>query len=160
MGQRPTDYELVVEASKLHSRGEEAFFDDYFPDDLSDTELARLWLVADEWRKTVTDLVKLIADEWCKRGVWVEVDGFRVGAKDSYTRERCIDTEGFTAWALEHPSQLIAAVNPNNVRKGSLPPTVRETFFEKESVAKPDATPAAIPTDVLDKEQPQQGDKQ
>lgn len=144
-------FEDVVEASRLFSRAEESFFDDYFPADLTDEELARLWLVADEWRKSVTGLVKLIADEWVERGAWVEVDGFKVGHKKGYTRERCIDSAGFTTWALENPDQLIAAVNPNNVRFGSLPPAVRDTFFEKETVVKPDAVeqPVAIPLEVL-----------
>jgi hypothetical protein len=142
----------VVEASRLFSRAEEAFFADYFGDDLTDEELARLWLVADEWRKTVDGLVKLVADEWVSRGVWVDVDGFKVGFKKGYTRERCVDTAGFTSWATENPKQLIAAVNPNNVKFGSLPPAVRDTFFEKELVLKPDAVekPVAIPVEVLE----------
>jgi hypothetical protein len=142
----------VVEASKLFSRAEEAFFADFFAEDLTDEQLARLWLVADEWRKTVDGLAKLIADEWVARGVWVEVDGFKVGHKKGYTRERCIDTAGFTSWAMANPDQLVSAVNPNNVRFGSLPAAVRDTFFEKETVMKPDAIeqPVAIPLDVLE----------
>jgi hypothetical protein len=82
----------------------------------------------------------------------VEVDGFKVGFKKGYTRERCVDTAGFTSWATENPKQLIAAVNANNVKFGSLPPAVRDTFFEKETVVKPDAVekPLAIPLDVLE----------
>lgn len=147
--------EACLTAWGFRSEGYE--FNDLFEDDYSDEDLARLWLSVDEWRKTVNHVASLVSDEWVARHAAngaVEVDGFLVTTKKGYVKESCVDHAGFTSWALENPKQLVAAVNPNNVRHGSLPPAVRSTFFEKTTMTKPDSQPApsAIPVELLNRE--------
>lgn len=139
------------------TRGEELFFDDLVPDYYSDEDLARLYLVADEFRKAVDRVADIVGQEWVQR--WrdrdrkgVEVDGFLVTTKKGYTAEKCIDSEGFWEWMNTQPATMVAAVfNENQARKGSLPPEARDTFFEKTYVIKPDSIrqPSAIPVEML-----------
>ena len=154
-------YQLAKEASDTAwtLRSEPLEFDDLFPD-MSDEDAARLWLVIDEWSKTVSMVRSIVGDEWVSRcdsrGGGLTIDGFYVGSKKGYTAETCVDADGFLNWlviASQTDTGLLRRVlNPNQVRKGSLPPAVRETFFEKEHREKPDTVPkpTVIPVDVLD----------
>jgi hypothetical protein len=148
-------YELVRDASalawKLPEDGTPAF-SDFFPD-LSDEDLARLWLTVEHWSKAVSEVKELVGDEWVSRGASVEVDGYLVYTKKAYTKETCVDTETFLDWLASETSLddrvLHRLINPNNIRKGSLPSSVRSTFFEKEDVVKPEFA-QAVPIDVLE----------
>jgi hypothetical protein len=46
--------------------------------------------------------------------------------------ERAIDGDAFMDYLEDNPSVMRAAVNPNYVKKGSLPTAVRETFFQRQ----------------------------
>ena len=119
------------------------------PDDLAD-----LWLLASEWKTAANLLEKTIGRALVKvlDGGGVTVGDLRVFTKTGYTKETCIDTSGFLAWLEGNPGHAVRVINPNNVKKGSLPEAVRETFFEKEIVVKPDSerVPAAVPLQVLE----------
>jgi hypothetical protein len=75
--------------------------------------------------------------------------------KKGTTSEKCMDSQAFINWlviaAQSDPNLLGRLINPNSVRKGSLPPEVRDTFFEKSTTTKPDAVrqASAIPVEVL-----------
>ena len=62
-------YQLVKAASDTAwtLRSEPLDFIDLFPGDMSDEDAARLWLVVDEWAKTVNTVKKLVGDEWVSR---------------------------------------------------------------------------------------------
>jgi hypothetical protein len=138
-------------------RGEEGeiSFADLFPsDEFSDEDVARLWLVAEEWRRAVETMARVVSNEWTQR--WeksgsIEVDGFLVTTKKGYVSEKCTDEEGFWTVLMERPEALPKYFNANQARKGSLPPEVRDTFFEKETIVKPDAVrqASAIPVEML-----------
>jgi hypothetical protein len=153
-------YDKIVQAVRLawNIRSEDDLqFSDLIEDEtLSGEELARLWLTVDEYRKTVNLVAQVVGDKWVE--YWkacgsLEVDGFLVGAKKGYTKESCVDSEGFWSWVYkqEDPELARRLFNENQARTGRLPAAVRDTFYEKTQVVKPDATevPMAIPTEVL-----------
>lgn len=124
---------------------------DLTDDTLSVEELGNVWLYAQAWKQAATDLEALF-----NRAVVETLDGgsvlvgdWLIVTKAGYTRERCLDPAAFTDWLIEHPEIVRDVVNPNSIRFGSLPPAVRDTWFEKEQVVKADATPqaSAIPVD-------------
>jgi hypothetical protein len=155
----PTPQSLVDKAVRLRAESKVPLaYNELVGEYLSDVQIAELWLILDEYQTAVNAVVAAVGDKWVE--VWegrgnrgLEVDGYLIGAKKGYTRERCTDQAGFFSWLLENPSQGLAAVNPNSVRFGSLPPAVRDTFFEKEDVVKPDAVakPVAIPVEVIER---------
>ncbi len=117
--------------------------------------LADLWVLASAWKTAANRVEKIIGTELVRQldGGAVDVGDLRVFAKLGYTKETCIDTQGFLGWLEANPGHAVRVINPNNVKKGSLPPGVRDTFFEKERVVKPDSepVPVAVPREVLDK---------
>ncbi|GEM_PF-5865079 len=60
--------------------------------------------------------------------------------------ERCIDPDGFFAWVRSDDGRKLVdrIINPNTVRRGSLPAAVRDTFFDVEWAA---PTVTAMPLD-------------
>ena len=126
---------------------------DVEPGDLE--SLADLWLLASEWKTAANLVEKVIGAELISRGLpnhSVEVAGLLVFAALGTTRENCTDVEAFFDWLDDNPSQTRRIFNPNAVKKGSLPPAVRDTFFLKEKVVKPDSepVPVAVPVQVLE----------
>ncbi len=140
----------------MHLRMEEGdirFADlDVETDDLEG--LADLWVLASEWKTAANRLEKIIGAELVRQldGGVVDVGDLRVFTKIGYTKETCVDTQGFLGWLEANPGHAVRAINPNSVKKGSLPPAVRDTFFEKERVVKPDSepVPVAVPREVLE----------
>ncbi len=116
--------------------------------------LADLWVLASEWTTAANRVEKIIGAELVRQldGGAVDVGDLRVFAKLGYTKETCVDTQGFLGWLEANPGHAVRVINPNSVRKGSLPPAVRDTFFEKERVVKPDSEPmpVAVPREVLE----------
>lgn len=149
--------------SKLayHLRGEEGDITVEDLDYIADFEteaLAELWLACDEYKTTVNQVERLLNDELAER-MEKEGSSFTVGDWQIFrgyksTSEKCIDSEGFLNWmileAQEDPRLLHRLLNPNNVRKGSLPPAVRETFFEKSRPPKTEKQAVAAPVQVLE----------
>jgi hypothetical protein len=140
--------EACTMAWNLRSEGDLEFADLFDVDDRE--ELARLWMVADEWRLTAGVVAKLIADEFV-RGKAVEVDGFLVVPSEYRTDEQCVDADGFFDWLADNPDQTPKLFNPTYARKGQLPPAVRDTFFEKSKKRRPEIVPQAIPVELLEK---------
>jgi hypothetical protein len=130
--------ELVREAHRLahHIKAEgDLTFEDLFPDDTSPDDVAQLYSVADEWRKTAELVSKLVAAhlEPILVGKSLEVGGILFWRGES-RREVCVDADGFWRWVdtLES-SEIRKLFNENTARKGALPPAARETFYEKQS---------------------------
>lgn len=154
--------DLIRQASYLtwRLRGEPVEFDDLF-DEMTDEDLARLWLIADEWRLSVNRLCDLIGQRWVeawrargRRGL--EVDGFLMTTKKGSTTEKCVDSDGFWDWMAGQSDEMVRKLfNENSARKGSLPEAARTTFFKKEQTEKPDAVRqvSAIPVEVLEGKQ-------
>lgn len=151
----------IREASAVlfHLRAEEGdvIFTDLFPDDHSDEDLARLWVVVDEWRKTVDQLAQIVGDEWVQR--WrnrdrkaLEVDGFLVTTKKGSKYTECNNSEGFWEAAMRDPEEIPKWFNPNTVRVGAIPQAVRDTFFDEGYRIKPDAVrqATAIPVQAIE----------
>jgi len=63
------------------------------------------------------------------------------------TKEECVDPDGFFSWLRENPDEVSKAFNPNTARKGSIPPAVRGTFFEKTLYGEPKMQ--SVPVEVL-----------
>ncbi len=116
--------------------------------------LADLWVLASAWKTAANRVEKIIGTELVRQldGGAVDVGDLRVFTRIGYTKETCIDTQGFLGWLEANPGHAVRVINPNNVKKGSLPPAVRDTFFEKERVVKPDSepVPVAVPREILE----------
>lgn len=128
-------------------------YDQIVTEPLNTEDLTRLWLLIGEWQTSLNTLEKAVSVQLVQLlDDAIEVDGFLVYAKLGRTDEKCIDSSKFLAWLAEHPEQVPAVVSPNTVKKASLPPAVRDTFFEKTRVVKPEAVPqpAAVPLEVLE----------
>lgn len=152
----PSATMIVDKAQRLRAElKEELTYNQLVGEELSDEKVAALHLSLDDLQAAVHAAYRAVGEEVVRRhearGKPIEVNGYLITTKLGYTRERCVDTPGFLHWMLQNPNDAVAAVNPNNVRFGSLPPAVRDTFFEKEQVVKPDAVPqaTAIPVEVL-----------
>lgn len=148
---------LVDKARRLRAEVKEPLtYGQLIGEELDDEEVMNLHLSLDDFQTATNAVVKAVGDEVVKRveaNGAREVSGYFITTKVGYTRERCHDTAGFLSWLMQNPDQGLAAVNPNNLRFGSLPPAVRGTFFEKEDVVKPDVQPkpVAIPVEVLER---------
>lgn len=149
---------LIDKASRLRAETKEPLsYGELVGDELDDEEVMNLHLSLDEWQTALNAVVKAVGDEVVRRidarGKPMEVSGYLITTKVGYTRERCHDTAGFLSWLIQYPEQGLAAVNPNNLRFGSLPPAVRQTFFSKEDVVRPDAAPkpVSIPVEVIER---------
>jgi hypothetical protein len=154
-----TGRDVVERCVRLRNETTTLDYNDLVGEDLTDEDVARLWLSIDSYQASVNAAVKAVGDEWVRRYTArgnhaIELDGFLVTTKKGYTRERCIDPEQFLAWLAENPETVPAILNPNSIKFGSLPPAVRQTFFSKEDVIHPDAQPkpAAIPIEVLNRQ--------
>ncbi len=117
-------------------------------------DLADLWLLASEWKTAANLLEKTIGKELVRvlDGGGVTVGDQRVFTTKGYTKETCVDIHGFLGWLEANPGHAVRVINPNAVKKGSLPETVRSTFFEKTKVVKPgsEPVPVVVPVQVLE----------
>ena len=152
-----TGRDVVERCVRLRNETKELVYNDLVGEELSDEDVARLWLSIDSYQTSVNAAVKAVGDEWVRRyqargNYAIELDGFLVTTKLGTTREVCVDTAGFNAWLAQNPELVEAAFNPNSARMGSLPPAVRSTFFERTTSVKPDAVPypVAIPLEVIE----------
>ncbi len=142
----------------LRTEDGEITLDDIVDIDTDSEDLAEivagLWLLAVAWKSAANRVEKIIGAEVVKRleGGSVEVAGHLVFTTKGSSTEKCIDVEAFQDWLEDNPDQSRRILNPNNVKFGSLPPVVREKFFEKKTVVKPDSTtlPASAPLEVLE----------
>ena len=137
----------------MHGEGIDTFADlDLHPEDLED--MAGLWLLATTWKTAANKLEKLIAAELVGQldGGKIDVGDQRVFTTKGTWKETCIDTSAFLLWLEANPGHAVRVINPNNVKKASLPPAVRDTFFERTKVYKPDTepVPTAVPIQVLE----------
>lgn len=126
-------------------------------DELTDEEVARLHLNLDEYQTAVNAVVKAIGDEWVRR--WkargekgLEVDGFWVATELGTKWEKCVDSFGLLDWLSKNPQMVHVVLNPNEVKKGSLPPAVRSTFYEQGRTVKPhhERKPVSVPFEVIE----------
>ena len=142
----------------LHPEDGEITLDDIVDIDTDSEDLdeivAGLWLLAVAWKSAANRVEKIIGAALVDRleGGSVEVAGQLVFTTKGTPTEKCIDVEAFYDWLEDNPSQSRRILNPNNVKFGSLPPIVREKFFEKKTVVKPTSTtvPASAPLEVLE----------
>lgn len=143
--------DIVTLVMGLRREDGEIRYDDLFPDDdLTTQELAAAWLWWDEYRLAAQTVERAINTELAGRleAGAVTVAGWLVflGTKKA---EKCIDTAGFHAWLrseLGIDSDLVERLfNPDQVRVGALPPTVRSTFFEKFERENAKKEPIAVP---------------
>ena len=120
----------------------------------SPADLADLWLLASEWKTAANLLEKIVGRALVKvlDGGDVDVGDLRVFTTKGYTKETCVDVPNFLLWLEANPGHAVRVINPNAVKKGSLPPAVRDTFFQKEKVIKPDSepVPVAVPLQILE----------
>lgn len=148
---------VVTRLMALRTEEGELRFEDLFPNFEGDTEaLAALWLWWDEYRLAAARVAQVINTELGRRleGGSVEVAGWRVFGtvrKD----EKCVDTAGFHAWlrseVADNPDLVERLFNPDTVRKGQLPPSVRDTFFEKVERHGAKREVVAAPVDQIEK---------
>jgi hypothetical protein len=107
-------------------------------------ELARLYVQAEAWA-TAAGKVKAAIGQ-ALLGVVdkpVEVDGWLVW-KGEKRKEVCVDPEGFAEWLTQHPELAGRLFNPNDARKGGLPPAVRDTFYEKQTYGRVEVQSAPL----------------
>ena len=152
-----TGRDVVERCVRLRNETKTLVYNDLVGEDLSDEDVARLWLSIDSYQTSVNAAVKAVGDEWVRRYAArncqaIEVDGYLLVTRKGYVKESCTDVGGFLSWLSSHPESIVSVVSPNSVKFGSLPPAVRDTFFVKEDVVKPDAVekPAAIPLEILE----------
>lgn len=155
----PSAVQIVDRAIRLRmeSKQEAPTYDLLVGEGLSDEQVARAWLSLGEYSTAVAAAVKALGDEWVRRYQArgekpIEVDGHLVLTKTGRPVETCIDSPGFLAWLEANPQMVHMILNPNEVKKGSLPPAVRSTFFERRDVVKPEdqPKPSAIPLEILE----------
>lgn len=148
--------DITDKAMRLKAEGIDPTYNDLVGEDLELDQLADLWLSCTSWKAAANLVDKVIGEKLAgilsaeSRGV--EVSGHFVMAISGTKWEKCIDPEGFWTVLLRDPDRISRYFNPNDARKGSLPPEVRDTFFEKGETPKPEAAPrpAAIPVQVLE----------
>lgn len=148
---------VVGRLMALRTEEGELRFEDLFPDfDGDPVSLATLWMWWDEYRLAAARVAQVINAELGRRldRGSVEVAGWRVFGtvrKD----EKCVDTAGFHGWlrseVADNPDLVERLFNPNDVRKGQLPPTVRDTFFEKVERHGAKREVVAAPVDQIEK---------
>jgi len=143
-------HELVDKATRLRSEDKTFSYNELSGDDLELQELAELWVTATEWAtaaRAVKDaigeeLVRVLGDS--SRNVTASGQLIWLGVS---TKEECVDPEGFNAWLYDNPAEIERVFNPNTARKGSLPPAVRDSFFEKVQYGEPKMQ--SVPVEVL-----------
>jgi hypothetical protein len=131
--------EAIREAHRLahHIKAEgDLIFEDLFPDDTLPEDVAQLYMVADEWRRTADLVAKLVAArlEPILVNESLEVGGTLFWRGES-KREVCIDADGFWQWVSTLEIDGIRKLfNENSARKGALSPAARDSFYEKQTV--------------------------
>ena len=144
---------LTARALNLVPEGDISF-EDLIEEEVETEALAELWLLYDEYRAAANRVEKILNDELGRRmkeedsrfsiGDWQVFLGYRS------TSEKCIDADGFWQVILADPDQVPRYFNPNVARMGSLPPSVRDTFFEKTRPPKAEKMAVAAPAQVLE----------
>lgn len=145
--------ELIDRATRLRSEDKVFTYNELSGDDMSLEDLASLWIQSQEWATAARAVEKAIGEELAGllgdsvTASSVTASGHLVWLGVS-SKEECVDTAGFFGWLEENPSEISKAFNANTARKGSLPPAVRSTFFEKTQVGEPKMQ--AAPLEVLE----------
>jgi hypothetical protein len=148
----PRIADLLDKATRLRSETKAFTYNELVPDDIGTQELAELWVTSQEWVTAARAVEAVVATELAARFSEshsnVEASGYLVwlGVRKV---EECVDPVGFITWLEENPSEIGKAFNPNTARKGSLPPAVRDTFFEKRRVGEPRMQ--AVPVEMLNR---------
>lgn len=141
----------VENAYYLASEDAELDFEYLFEGEWDLEDLAALFLIADDYRKTANRVHRLIGDylEPLLENRSVDVNGTLVWRGES-KRERCIDPEAFWSWLSTHedPEMVRKVFNPDYARKSPIPPAARDTFFEKQPTGKVEVQQA--PVEVLE----------
>lgn len=147
---RPAD--VVDRLTRLKAESGDVRYGDLIGEDLDDVDVAELWLLMDAYKTAANQAARIVGDEWVKRYAEsgaIEIGEWLVYVKHHRTDEKCSDPGSFLSWLAKHPDQIVAVVSPNSVKKGSLPPAVRDTFFEKVKVELPEAQPSSIPLEMI-----------
>lgn len=148
-----TPHSVVDRLQRLKAEEPGPTYSELVGEDLSDLEVAELWLVLDAYATAAKQAAQMIGGEWVQRYAEtgaVEVYGLLVYATDSTKWERCTDPDGFWKAAKRYGfAQVSRWFNPNEAKMGSLPQAIRDTFFEKGRNKKPEASPASIPLEML-----------
>ena len=107
-------------------------------------ELARLYIEAEAWataagkvKAAIGRALLAVVDEP------VEVDGWLVW-KGEKKRTICVDPEGFSDWLGKNSEMIGKVINPTYIKIGSLPPVVRDTFYETELLGKVELKAASL----------------
>jgi len=144
--------DYVDKATRLRSESADFTYDDLISDNLTVDELAGLWISAQEWATAARQVEKIIGAKLgellgeSKTASNVQASGYLIWFGVS-TKEECVDPDGFFSWLRENPDEVSKAFNPNTARKGSIPPAVRGTFFEKTLYGEPKMQ--SVPVEVL-----------
>jgi hypothetical protein len=155
MNELPTAQQMVTWAMgiRIEDGAAEGFTVDELVggQELSDHEVAQLWLSMQHYRRAASAAEKALADEMASRMAeresGLEVNGEWVMYKARKTK-RVVDVEGFWEWMREHPESMASAFNPNSVRKTGIPPAVFDTFFEMVETGSP--VLSSVPLEVLE----------
>lgn len=149
--------DLTAKAMRLRAEQKGPLtFSELVGDDLNLEQVTSLWLALVEWKTSAGAVEKAISEHLAglleEKGSGLEVEGHLVFLSKGTKREACIDEAGFFDWLRANPDLLDRILNPNTVRKGSLPPAARDTFFEQTVERKPEFTPTpqAVPVEVLE----------
>lgn len=130
--------------------------------EITTDQLAGLWLAVDEYRTVANQVEKILNDELGRRlenqgGGTIEVGDWLVFRGYRSKSEKCTDPDGFWDWMrakalqVEDPIEFVSRlVNPNSLRIGSLPPAVRETFYEKTIPPKAEKQAVAAPIEKVE----------
>lgn len=144
---------LVGKAIALQAEGD-LTFSDLIEEPINTDALAELWLLFDEFKTATNRVERVLNDELARRMV-AEDSRFSIGDWQVFpgwrsTSEKCVDHDMFYDWLDDNPAQVRKLVNPNSVRKGSLPPDVRKRLFKKERPPKAEKMAVAAPAQVLE----------
>ena len=147
---------LIDKAIRLRTESKDGFtYDELVTEDLTTDEVAALWLSLSEYKTAAAQVEKAVSEYLAILLVpgGVELPGWLVYNTVGSWKEPCTNPEGFWSRALQTPEEIPKWFNPNDVKVGSIPPEVRDTFFHRYRDHKPEAEakPSAIPVEVLEK---------
>lgn len=142
-------------ALTIHYGDEPVTFADLFDAYAEDEEIGALLVAAEVYRRAAISVAALINGHLTERlqakkgtgRATISVGDIILWVGEG-SREKCIDTAGFHAWlrgaATENPGIIEKVFNPNDARKGAIPPPVRDTFFEKQPTGKTELQQAPV----------------
>lgn len=119
--------------------------------ELSDDELAQVWLSQQYYARAAQAAAKALGEELASRiearGTGLEVNGEWIMYQSRKTN-RIVDAKGFWEWMRQHPEYLDKAFNPNATRKTGMPPAIFDTFFETVETGSP--VLSSVPVEILE----------